>query len=106
MKILFFLLILSATPVQAECEVPHVLGIIRPGAQWILSGDTYDGLRWMDTKQQKPTRSEYDLARASCVTRMEARRLAKIQARYDVKLSTKTAAQRISALLLLLDLDQ
>lgn len=28
---------------------------LRPGAEWTLNGDTYDGLVWLDTVQTKPT---------------------------------------------------
>lgn len=31
---------------------------IRPGAQWILNGDTYEGLEWLDQSQTKPTLEE------------------------------------------------
>ena len=31
---------------------------LRPGAQWALNGDTYDGLQWLDETQTKPTEDE------------------------------------------------
>lgn len=31
---------------------------LRPNAHWILNGDTYEGLEWLDTAQQKPTPEE------------------------------------------------
>jgi hypothetical protein len=31
---------------------------LRPGAEWTLNGDTYEGLVWLDTVQQKPTLEE------------------------------------------------
>lgn len=31
---------------------------LRPGAEWILNGDTYEGLEWLDQSQTKPTLEE------------------------------------------------
>ena len=31
---------------------------LRPGAEWTLNGDTYEGLVWLDTVQKKPTVEE------------------------------------------------
>jgi hypothetical protein len=37
------------------------LEAIRPGAQWTLNGDTYDGLTWLD-ETPKPSQAELDAA--------------------------------------------
>lgn len=31
---------------------------LRPGAQWVLNGDSYDGLDWLDQAQEKPSLEE------------------------------------------------
>jgi hypothetical protein len=31
---------------------------LRPGAQWSLSGDEYEGLQWQDETQSMPTKAE------------------------------------------------
>lgn len=31
---------------------------LRPNAIWVLRGDEYSGIEWLDTKQTKPTESE------------------------------------------------
>ena len=31
---------------------------LRPGAEWTLNGDTYEGLNWLDENQTKPTVEE------------------------------------------------
>ncbi len=31
---------------------------LRPGAQWVLRGDEYSGLEWLDETQTKPTEEE------------------------------------------------
>lgn len=36
-----------------------VLSAIRPGAAWVLNGDDYDGLTWLDDSP-KPTRKTLD----------------------------------------------
>jgi hypothetical protein len=40
---------------------PQVLTVLRPGAQWSLSGDDYSGLTWLDDSP-KPTQAELDAA--------------------------------------------
>jgi hypothetical protein len=42
-------------------DYPAVLGAIRPGAQWTLSGDQYEGLTWLDDSPV-PTKAECDAA--------------------------------------------
>jgi hypothetical protein len=36
------------------------LEYLRPGAEWELSGDTYDALDWRDSAQNKPTQTEIE----------------------------------------------
>lgn len=31
---------------------------LRPNSQWILNGDDYSGLEWLDTTQTKPTKKQ------------------------------------------------
>jgi len=35
---------------------------IRPGAEWVLNGNDYDDLNWLDTVQSKPTREQVSQA--------------------------------------------
>lgn len=46
----------------AEC-----LQELRPGAEWVVRGDVYDGIEWLDQTQTKPTRAEV----ATMKTRLE-----------------------------------
>jgi hypothetical protein len=39
-------------------NIVDALHSLRPGAQWVLNGETYDGLVWHDTVQTKPTQAE------------------------------------------------
>jgi hypothetical protein len=38
--------------------IAKALTSLRPQAQWVLRGDTYEGLDWLDTEQTKPTEQE------------------------------------------------
>ena len=40
-------------------DYPAVLAAIRPGAEWSLSGDGYEGLTWLDDSP-KPTKKTLD----------------------------------------------
>lgn len=33
---------------------------LRPGAQWVIRGNDYDGLVWEDETQTKPTKEEFE----------------------------------------------
>jgi hypothetical protein len=39
-------------------QIGKALLIIRPNAQWSLTGDDFDNLEWLDDKQTKPTFEE------------------------------------------------
>ena len=38
-------------------DIPAALQALTPGAEWVLRGDQYSGLEWLDTGQTKPTES-------------------------------------------------
>ena len=38
-------------------DIPHALQSLRPGSQWVLRGEDYTGLEWLDS-DQKPTKTE------------------------------------------------
>ena len=54
-------------------DTAQAIQSLKPNAEWILRGDDFDGLEWLDTKQTKPTESEIDA---------EIKRL---QAKYDAQ---------------------
>ena len=39
-------------------DIPTVLQNLKPGAEWVLRGEDYSGLEWLDSVQTKPTESE------------------------------------------------
>ena len=38
--------------------VVDALSRLRPGAEWIVRGDVYSGIEWLDSGQTKPTETE------------------------------------------------
>ena len=42
-------------------NISVILSVIRPGAQWSLNGDEYDGLEWLDDSP-KPTLADIEEA--------------------------------------------
>jgi hypothetical protein len=41
-------------------KITTALVALRPKSEWILSGDDYTDIQWLDTKQTKPTLSEIE----------------------------------------------
>lgn len=41
-----------------KADVPAALQTLRPGSQWIVTGDEYSGIQWLDTVQTCPTEEE------------------------------------------------
>ena len=39
-------------------DIPSALQELKPGAQWVLRGNDYSGLEWIDSSQTKPTETE------------------------------------------------
>lgn len=45
--------------------IPQALQILRPKAEWVMRGHTYDCLEWLDKIQTKPSKEEVDEAIAA-----------------------------------------
>ena len=41
-------------------DIASALQELKPGAEWVLRGNVYSGLEWMDSSQTKPTETEID----------------------------------------------
>ena len=39
-------------------DIPTALQALKPGAKWVLRGEDYTGLEWLDSKQTQPTKTE------------------------------------------------
>ena len=54
-------------------NIPEALTFLRPGAEWSIDDDTYEGLQWLDKIQTKPTEEEVQAE------------VARLQAEYEAK---------------------
>ena len=54
------------------------LSILRPGAEWIVRGDVYSGIEWLDSVQTKPTETEIN-NKISELNSAEAMRLLRLE---------------------------
>ena len=52
-------------------DIPAALQTLRPGAQWVVRGDLYEGVEWLDTEQTLPSEEEVTAE------------IARLQAEYD-----------------------
>ena len=59
-------------------DITHALPLLRPGANWILRGDDYSGLEWLDSSQTKPTETQI-YSKISELDNAEAMRLLRIE---------------------------
>ena len=41
--------------------IVKAIASLRPNAQFVMAGSSYEGLNWLDTVQDKPTESELDV---------------------------------------------
>ena len=51
---------------------------LRPGAEWVLEGEDYSGLEWLDSSQTKPTETEVN-SKISELDNAEPMRLLRIE---------------------------
>ena len=58
--------------------IPEALQALKPGAQWTLERYDYDGLKWLDSSQTKPTETEIN-SKISELDNAEAMRLLRIE---------------------------
>ena len=54
------------------------LSRLRPGAEWIVRGDVYSGIEWIDSSQTKPTETEIN-NKISELNSAEAMRLLRLE---------------------------
>lgn len=87
------------------CTIATAIQEVRPGAEWVLNGDRYAGLTWIDKVQTKPTSSEIDTAMVACQSRETQEKLARDQAKLDLNNTSKTDTERINALIKYLGLN-
>ena len=59
-------------------DIPTALQSLKPGAEWVLRGEDYSGLEWLDSKQTKPTETEVN-SKISELDNAEPMRLLRIE---------------------------
>ena len=59
-------------------DIGFALRKLRPGAFWVLRGEDYSGLEWLDSSQTKPTETEI-YSKISELDNAEAMRLLRIE---------------------------
>ena len=59
-------------------SIPDALQALKPGAEWVLRGDDYSGLEWLDSSQTKPTETEIN-SKISSLDSAEPMRLLRIE---------------------------
>ena len=43
---------------MSQVRISDSLSQLKPGAEWSVSGNTYEGINWLDKTQTKPTEDE------------------------------------------------
>ena len=59
-------------------DITHALQSLKPGAQWVLRGEDYTGLEWLDSSQTKPTETEIN-SKISALDSAEAMKLLRVE---------------------------
>ena len=59
-------------------DIGQALLSLRPGAEWVLEGEDYSGLEWLDSSQTKPTETEVN-SKISELDNAEPMRLLRIE---------------------------
>tara|TARA_R100000234_G_scaffold23483_1_gene13395 strand:+ start:514 stop:870 length:357 start_codon:yes stop_codon:yes gene_type:complete len=59
-------------------NIVGALNSLKPNAEWVLDGETYSGLTWLDSNQTKPTESEVN-AEITRLTNAEPMRLLRVE---------------------------
>ena len=59
-------------------DITDALHALKPGAEWVLRGNDYSGLEWLDSSQTKPTETEIN-SKISALDSAEPMRLLRIE---------------------------
>ena len=43
---------------DVSIDIPFALQSLRPGAQWVLRGEAFSGLEWLDQEQAQPSEQD------------------------------------------------
>ena len=76
-------------------DITHALPLLRPRANWILRGDDYSGLEWMDSSQTQPTETEVN-SKISELDAAEPMRLLRFERDRRIKLTDWRASSDLT----------
>ena len=67
-------------------DIPAALQSLKPEAEWILRGEDYSGLEWLDSSQTKPTETEVT-NKITALDSAEAMRLLRVERNRRISLT-------------------
>ena len=76
-------------------DITHALTVLKPGAQWSLSGFDYSGLTWLDSSQTQPTETEVN-SKISELDNAEPIRLLRFERDRRIKLTDWRASSHLT----------
>lgn len=93
-----------AIGILLACTITEAISDVRPGAEWLLQGDRYENLTWLDQSQKKPTQQELDQSTVNCQAGEMNQKVQRAQAITDAKDTTKDLQTRFDAFIKAADL--
>ena len=75
--------------------IVDALHSLKPGAQWVLRGNDYSGLEWMDSSQTQPTETEVN-SKISELDAAEPMRLLRLERDRRIKLTDWRASSDLT----------
>ena len=76
-------------------DIAHALQKLRPKALWVLRGNDYSGLEWMDSSQTQPTETEVN-SKISELDAAEPMRLLRLERDRRIKLTDWRASSDLT----------
>ena len=76
-------------------DITHALQSLKPEAEWVLRGNDYSGLEWLDSSQTKPTETEIN-SKISVLDSAEAMKLSREERDRRIKLTDWRASSDLT----------
>tara|TARA_B100000941_G_C28409800_1_gene502772 strand:- start:54 stop:416 length:363 start_codon:yes stop_codon:yes gene_type:complete len=76
-------------------DIPTALQSLKPKAEWVLRGDNYSDLEWLDSSQTKPTETEVN-NKISELDNAEAMRLLRLERNKRIALTDWRASSDLT----------
>lgn len=101
---ILLLLLLLPSVLFGECSTAEAIKTVRPGAEWVMTDDSYAKLVWMDRNQSKPTEADVAQAKTGCEMARIEMETRKQSAKIVLLDETKSVDLRLKALIEYLDI--